>query len=153
MPTHTYTRRAILDNLFRVTACSAIGLPTLNAVAQSEFGGPYQQRRGLGQYTQGFQRQYRVPAMSVAISKGGRFVYDRAGGMGDRKDMMQAQQDTLFASLICPNRSPRSRSSRSYKQANSISMTRSSVLQGYLAQNTVRFHISPTSRMLLSTTS
>lgn len=96
MPTHTYTRRAILANLFRVTACSAIGLPAVNAVAQSEFGRPYQQRRGLGQYSQGFQQQYRVPAMSVAISKRGRFVYDRPGGMGDRQDMMQAQQDTLF---------------------------------------------------------
>ena len=34
--------------------------------------------------------------MSVAISKDGRFVYDRAGGMADRQHMTQAQQDSLF---------------------------------------------------------
>lgn len=96
MAAHTYTRRAILADLFRITACSAISMPAMKAIAQSEFGGPHQQRRGLGQYTQGFQQHYRVPAMSVAISKGGPFVYDRAGGTADRQHMMQAQQNTLF---------------------------------------------------------
>ncbi len=48
------------------------------------------------QYTQPFQRQYRVPAMSVALSRNGRFVYDHAGGMADRQPLTQAQQDSLF---------------------------------------------------------
>jgi CubicO group peptidase (beta-lactamase class C family) len=86
----------MLAKLFRVTACTAIGMPALKAIAQSEFGGPYQQRRGPGQYTGAFQQQYHVPAMSFAISKDGRFVFDRAGGMADRQHMMQAQQDTIF---------------------------------------------------------
>jgi CubicO group peptidase (beta-lactamase class C family) len=96
MPTHTYTRRTVIANLLRAAACSAIGGPALNVIAQSEFGRPYQQRRNLGRYTENFQQEYRVPAMSVAISKRGRFVYDRAGGMADRQYMMQAQQNTIF---------------------------------------------------------
>jgi len=95
MPAHTYTRRAVITNLLRSTAGSLIGIPALKAVAQSGFGG-YGQRRGPGQDSQGFQQRFRVPAMSVAVSKAGRFVYDRAGGMADRQHMMQAQQDTLF---------------------------------------------------------
>ena len=50
----------------------------------------------MGGYTERFRQQYRVPALSVAISTGGRFVYDRAGGMADPQHMVQAQQDTLF---------------------------------------------------------
>ena len=96
MASHTYTRRDIVANLLRATACTAVGAPALNALAQAGFGASGQQRGGLGQYTQRFQQRFRVPAMSVAISKGGRFVYDHAGGMADRQQMMQAQQDTLF---------------------------------------------------------
>ena len=96
MTSHTHTRRDVVTNLLRATACAAVGAPALNALAQAGFGSSGQQRGDLGQYTQRFQQQFRVPAMSVAISKGGRFVYDHAGGMADRQQMMQAQQDTLF---------------------------------------------------------
>ena len=96
MPAHTYTRRAVIANLFRATACTAIGMPVIDALAQSRFDGPHQRPEGPMQYTQSFQQQFHVPAMSVAISKGGRFVYDRAGGMANRQYMTQAQQDTLF---------------------------------------------------------
>jgi CubicO group peptidase (beta-lactamase class C family) len=83
------TRRAVVTNLLRASAATAIGAPALSVLAQREFG--------QGRFnTEGFQRQYRVPAMSVAISKDGRFVYDRAGGMADRQHMAQAQQDSLF---------------------------------------------------------
>lgn len=83
------TRRAVVTNLLRATAATAIGAPALSVLAQREFG--------QGRFnTEGFQRQYRVPAMSVAISKDGRFVYDRAGGMADRQHLTQAQQDSLF---------------------------------------------------------
>ena len=47
-------------------------------------------------YTNSFQRQFRVPAMSVALSRNGRFVYDHAGGMADPQHSIQAQQDSLF---------------------------------------------------------
>jgi CubicO group peptidase (beta-lactamase class C family) len=91
----TYTRRNIVANLFRAAASTAVGMPALTALA-SPFGAPNQQRGGMMQYTQPFQRQYRVPAMSVALSRNGRFVYDHAGGMADRQHLTQAQQDSLF---------------------------------------------------------
>jgi CubicO group peptidase (beta-lactamase class C family) len=84
MTSHDLTRRAVVANLLRATASAAIAAPALGALAQSAFGPP------------AFQRQFRVPAMSVAISRSGRFVYDRAGGMADRQHLAQAQQDTLF---------------------------------------------------------
>jgi len=96
MPIHDFTRRAVIANLIRAAAYTAIGTPAVRALAQSGFGASNQRRRGAGFYTEQFRSQYRVPAMSVAVSRGGRFVYDHAGGMADREHMAQAQQDTLF---------------------------------------------------------
>ncbi len=103
MSTHRLSRRSFITNTFCVAASAVIGLPALDALAQTQYGGP-QQPRGRGQLTGGFQRQFRVPAMSMAVSKNGRFVYDRAGGMADHQHMMQAQLDSLFriASLSKP---------------------------------------------------
>ncbi|MGC1296083.1 MAG: serine hydrolase domain-containing protein [Alloacidobacterium sp.] len=95
MPIHTFTRRSVVANMLRAAACTAVGTPALSALAQA-YDNSGQRRVGLGQYTQAFQQQYHVPAMSVSISKGGRFVYDHAGGMADRQHMTQAQQDSLF---------------------------------------------------------
>jgi CubicO group peptidase (beta-lactamase class C family) len=95
MPMHAFTRRSVVANMLRAAACTAVGTPALSALAQA-YDNPNQRRVGLGQYTQDFQQQFHVPAMSVSISKGGRFVYDHAGGMADRQHMTQAQQDTLF---------------------------------------------------------
>lgn len=93
MPDATYTRRSVLAGLLRGAAATVFYAPALDALAQ--FGGE-NSRRGAGFYTENFQRQFRVPAMSVAVSKGGRFVYDHAGGMADRQHMTQAQENTLF---------------------------------------------------------
>jgi CubicO group peptidase (beta-lactamase class C family) len=96
MPTHNFTRRAVITNLLRAAASAGIGVPALNTLAQSVFGTSNRRPVGMGQYTEPFQRQYRVPAMSVALSREGHFVYDRAGGMADRQHLTQAQQDSLF---------------------------------------------------------
>jgi CubicO group peptidase (beta-lactamase class C family) len=95
MTIHTFTRRSVIANLLRAAACTAVGAPALSAIAQA-YGNPNQRRGALGQYIEPFQQQFRVPAMSVAISKGGRFVFDHAGGMADRDHMAQAQQNSLF---------------------------------------------------------
>jgi CubicO group peptidase (beta-lactamase class C family) len=95
MPIHDLTRRALIANMLRVGASTAIGAPAWSAFGQSMFA-PQNQRRGPMFYTQSFQRQFRVPAMSVAISRGGRFVYDHAGGMADPQHSIQAQQGSLF---------------------------------------------------------
>ena len=95
MRKHTYTRRTVVANLFRAAASSVVATPAFTAIAHS-FAGQNQQRGGMMQYTAQFQRQYRVPAMSVALSRRGHFVYDHAGGMADRQHVAQAQQDSLF---------------------------------------------------------
>jgi CubicO group peptidase (beta-lactamase class C family) len=95
MTSHNITRRAVIANLLRATASAAIAAPALGSLAQSAFG-PQNQRRGPFFYTESFQRQFHVPAMSAAISRSGQFVYDHAGGMADRQHMTQAQQDSLF---------------------------------------------------------
>jgi CubicO group peptidase (beta-lactamase class C family) len=98
MTTKKYTRRSVVTNLFRAAAGAAVGMPAMRAFAAGAFGGAQQQRRvgGMMQFTQPFQRQYRVPAMSVALSQGGQFVFDHAGGMADREHVTQAQQSSLF---------------------------------------------------------
>jgi CubicO group peptidase (beta-lactamase class C family) len=96
MPDPVYTRRAVIGNLLKGAAATAIAGPALSALAQSAFRPSMQRAAGPGQYTGTFQQQYRVPAMSIAISKSGHFVYDHAGGMADRQHMTQAQQGSLF---------------------------------------------------------
>src|SRR3984885_2729515 len=96
MPVPAYTRRAIISNLLRASAAAAIGGPALSALAQATSRNPNQRYGARGQNTERFQQQFRVPAMSAAISKNGRFVYDHAGGMADRQHLTQAQQGTLF---------------------------------------------------------
>jgi CubicO group peptidase (beta-lactamase class C family) len=96
MPVPAYTRRAVVSNLLRASAAAAIGGPALSALAQATFRNPNQRYGARGQNTEGFQQQFRVPAMSAAISKNGHFVYDHAGGMADRQHLTQAQQGTLF---------------------------------------------------------
>lgn len=95
MPTQIFTRRAVIANLLRAAASAAIATPALGALGQPQFS-PQNQRRGPMFYTQAFERQFRVPAMSVAITRGGRFVYDHAGGMADPQHSIQAQQNSLF---------------------------------------------------------
>jgi CubicO group peptidase (beta-lactamase class C family) len=94
MPLHTYTRRTVVANLFRAVASTTVGMPALNALAQ--FGGQNERRGGMMRYTEPFRQQFRVPAMSIALSRSGRFVFDHAGGMADRQHVTQAQQSSLF---------------------------------------------------------
>ena len=95
MTIQTVTRRTFVTSLFGAAASTAFGVPALAALAQS-YGGPNQRRSGMMQYIEPFRQQFRVPAMSIALSKGGRFVFDHAGGMADRQHMAQAQQNSLF---------------------------------------------------------
>jgi CubicO group peptidase (beta-lactamase class C family) len=94
MPRHTYTRRTVVANLFRAVASTAVGMPALTALAQ--FGGQNERRGGMMRYTEPFRQQFRVPALSIALSRSGRFVFDHAGGMADRQHVTQAQQSSLF---------------------------------------------------------
>ncbi|HTZ49755.1 MAG TPA: serine hydrolase domain-containing protein [Verrucomicrobiae bacterium] len=84
-----------MANLFRAVTCTALGGPALTALAQSA-SVPRQRGRSMMQITGQFERHFRVPAMSVALSKSGQFAYDHAGGMADRQHVTQAQQSSLF---------------------------------------------------------
>jgi len=95
MSIHNLTRRELIANLLRTGASAAVAGPALNMFAQSAFA-PQGPRRGPMFYTNSFQRQFRVPAMSVALSRNGQFVYDHAGGMADPQHSIQAQQNSLF---------------------------------------------------------
>jgi CubicO group peptidase (beta-lactamase class C family) len=94
MPAKRHTRRMVLVNLFRAAASAAVGMPALRAFAR--FGGQNQRRGGMMRYVEPFRQQFRVPAMSIALSESGRFVFDHAGGMADREHVAQAQQSSLF---------------------------------------------------------
>ena len=97
MTTPTLTRRTLVQNILSTAAAATIGLPTLEALAQPQYGGSTgQQRAEMGRIAQQFRQQFSVPATSIAISRNGQFVYDQAVGLVDREHLTQAQQDSLF---------------------------------------------------------
>jgi CubicO group peptidase (beta-lactamase class C family) len=90
------SRRTLLANLLWAAAGTCIGGPALHALAPSQFGGGRRGGNGARQYLEAFRRQYRVPAMSVALSRNGQFVYDHAGGMANIEHAAQVSQNSLF---------------------------------------------------------
>jgi CubicO group peptidase (beta-lactamase class C family) len=54
------------------------------------------ERGDIGRIAAEFKRQFRVPALSVAFSKNGQFVYNHAFGMADREHSQQADISNLF---------------------------------------------------------
>jgi CubicO group peptidase (beta-lactamase class C family) len=105
MPNRSLTRRSLLQNLLTSAAAATIPLPSLEALAQPQYGGSNGQQRGeMGRMAAAFRQQFSVPASSIAISRNGQFVYDQAVGMGDRQHLMQVQQSSLFriASVTMP---------------------------------------------------
>jgi CubicO group peptidase (beta-lactamase class C family) len=50
----------------------------------------------MGRISGAFRRQFSVPALSVAISRNGQFVYDEAGGMADKEHALQVNTGNLF---------------------------------------------------------
>ena len=100
------TRRTVIGNLLGAAAAGIVGLPRDAAWAQrGAYGGSTGQQRGeMGRIAGAFRRQYSVPASSIAITRNGQFVYDRAVGMADREKSLQVQQSSLFriASLTKP---------------------------------------------------
>jgi CubicO group peptidase (beta-lactamase class C family) len=89
------SRRALMRNL--VGAGAAAFAPPVGFAAQDAEDRLNGQERGeMGRLVNEFRRAFSVPAMSVAISRNGRFVYDRVFGLVDRDKALQADQSTLF---------------------------------------------------------
>ena len=92
------TRRVLLTGMAGAAA-SGILTSRLRAWGQAEQNGS--QLRGseqgeMGRLAAEFKRQFNVPALSVAISRNGQFVYDRSFGIADRKDSIEATTTSQF---------------------------------------------------------
>ena len=67
------------------------------AMPQTPSGQPNGRERGdMGRISGAFRRQFSVPALSIAISRNGQFVYDEAGGMADKEHAQQVDNSSLF---------------------------------------------------------
>jgi len=94
-----WTRREMLRGAVGAGAAAAAGrlLSAGNLLAQGMEDGLNGKERGeMGRLVAEFKRKFNVPAFSVAISKNGQFVYDRAFGAADRKKAELAQESSLF---------------------------------------------------------
>src|SRR5580658_9489146 len=92
------TRRAALRSIAGAAAAPIIPRP-LRAVLSPQSGGgqPNGRERGeMNRISGAFRRQFSVPALSVAISRNGQFVYDEAGGMADKDHALQVNTTNLF---------------------------------------------------------
>ena len=92
------SRRQILQGMLGAGALSLAGFPGMELPAQ-EFppDGPNGQQRGqMNRFEWQFNKKYAVPALSLAIARNGKFVYDRAIGTVDKSQSLQAQQNNLF---------------------------------------------------------
>ncbi len=91
------SRRAVMQK-----ALGAAGMATMLfspgvAFAQPAAAQPNGRERGeMGRIAGAFRRQFSVPALSVAISRNGQFVYDEAWGMADREHAQQVDLSSLF---------------------------------------------------------
>jgi len=91
------SRREMMQTLLGAAAVSMMG-PGKRLFAQMRPNGePNGQAMGeINRIDQAFRRQYQVPASSIAISRNGRFVYDRASGMADKQHALQVDESSLF---------------------------------------------------------
>jgi CubicO group peptidase (beta-lactamase class C family) len=78
------------------TGAAAFSTPTFffPQGADGRFTG--RERGEMGRLVAEFKRSFSVPAVSIAISRNGQFVYDQAFGLMDRAKALQAEQSTLF---------------------------------------------------------
>ena len=95
MPTRL-SRRAAIRNF--VGAAAGMALP-MNAASLAQNGNDQPrgvERGNMGRIAGAFRRQFSVPALSVAISRNGQFVYDEASGMADKEHALQVNTANLF---------------------------------------------------------
>jgi CubicO group peptidase (beta-lactamase class C family) len=92
-------RRAALKQIFGASAALALA-PRIHAFAgegMGQVGHPTQEgRKEMVAIGQQFMQQYFAPAMSVAIVRDSRFVYERPFGMAFPKDFEATTSATLF---------------------------------------------------------
>ena len=92
-------RRTALKRILGATATLAIG-PHLPAFAL-QAGQPREmptgpEHREMAEFGLSFMQQFFAPALSVAIVRNGRFVFERPFGMADKQVQLQTSPTTLF---------------------------------------------------------
>lgn len=91
-----WSRRTMVRNLFAATGAAAFSRPAVFSQQGADDRLMGRERGEMGRLVEEFKRSFSVPAMSIAISRNARFVYDRAFGLMDRTRALQAEQSTLF---------------------------------------------------------
>ena len=86
----TLSRRLLMRNMLGAAAAGALRNPMRAAWLQQPRG---EERGNIGRIAAAFKQQYRVPALSVAFSKNGQFVYNQAFGMADREQSQPLARD------------------------------------------------------------
>ncbi len=96
------SRRSLIKNLAGAAATATLPIPlAARAALFSPQGGngdqlTGQQRGEIGRIAAAFKRQYSVPALSIAITRNGQFVLNRAFGSADRKDAELTDTSNVF---------------------------------------------------------
>ena len=96
------SRRLLLKNLLGAAAAGMVPLPMQGLWLPQGNQATGMERGEMGRLAAAFKTNFRVPALSVAISRNGQFVFDRGFGfnqgfaMGREKDMGPTNMSSLF---------------------------------------------------------
>ena len=91
-----WTRRTLMRQALGTAAGLAV-LPSSSLLLSQDHGALNGRQRGeINRISGAFRRQFSVPALSIAISRKGQFVYDDAAGMADREHAQQVGLPSLF---------------------------------------------------------
>jgi CubicO group peptidase (beta-lactamase class C family) len=93
MMPNNWSRRSLVKGLVGAATGGALSQPLHGLLWQQLMG---MQRGELGRMATAFKSSFSVPALSVAISRQGQFVYDQGFGMADQKDLTPANMSTSF---------------------------------------------------------
>jgi len=91
----TLSRRSLIRNLLGAAA-AGIALSARADWLPQNYQPLGRERGDIGRIAAAFKRQFSVPALSVAFSKSGQFVFDQAYGTADREHAELATASNLF---------------------------------------------------------
>jgi CubicO group peptidase (beta-lactamase class C family) len=90
------SRRSVIRSLLGAAATGVVALP-MHGILFPQGDQPNGEQRGnMGRLAGAFKENFRVPALSVAISRNGQFVFDQGFGMADSKELAPANMSSLF---------------------------------------------------------
>jgi CubicO group peptidase (beta-lactamase class C family) len=89
-------RRSLLRGMLAAAASSIVAQPLRALLWQQRDQPTGMQHGAMGRMAVEFNRNFRVPALSVAISRNGQFVFDQGFGMGDSKQLELVNMSSLF---------------------------------------------------------